>query len=414
MASDLPHDAARRVAVVCSVLCGCLSLMAATRAEGQHRPGPTGAAREGTGTLVALPPVVQPGRSPAAPPDSTQLVATFEPARPGRPVLLERDTRRGWRTVDRGRQDRWGSTAFDVDPGTYRARLAATPRRPAVRTGRVRTGAWSTTFEDTFDGTTLDPTVWNDQVRMHESVWTPRTCTRSDPAARRVDGGVLHLGIALDPQLAGTPCSYVHPTGSGTHDYLVYSQVATELTHVFGFGVFAARIRPQRARGMHSAFWMLPQGRKFVRGDPTGGTEIDVMEYFGELPSGDDSIGSFIHYYGTDSTSVSRGQVFRSARRVLDRDEEWWDRFHVFSVEWTPEQYVFRVDGREYYRETGAVSRAQQYLVLSMQALDYELADLTPGEYADTAKVDWVRAYDATSATSRPRTPRRPVPGSLR
>ena len=72
----------------------------------------------------------------------------------------------------------------------------------------------------------------------------------------------------------------------------------------------------------------------------------------------------------------------------------------MFSVEWTPTEYVFRVDGREYYRETEAVSQAQQYLVLSNLTSDYELAGLTADELTDTAQVDWVRVFDATSQAS--------------
>ena len=399
MPSPVTPAAIRRGALVCSVLC-VLAVSAPAGGTDPDRRVPT-ATRAGTGTLVALPPVVQPGPSPAAPPGTDQLVATFRPARPGRTVLLERDTRRGWRTVDSAPQDRSGSADFDVRPGVYRARVAATPRASSVTTGRVQTLSWRTSFEDTFTGDALDAAVWNDQVRQHESVWAPRTCGRSDSAARRVAGGVLHLGIAPDPALAGRTCSYTHPSGSGTHDYLIYSQVATEHTRFFRHGIFAARIKLQRARGMHSAFWMLPRDRKFKDGDPSGGTEVDVMEYFGERGSGRESIGSFIHYYDPGWVLVKRGDVFPEARRVLDADEEWWDEFHVFSVEWTPEEYVFRVDGREYYRETEAVSLAEHYLVLSMQAVDYELEDLTRDEYDDTARVDWVRVYDAPPSPRR-------------
>ncbi|WP_457205093.1 glycoside hydrolase family 16 protein [Nocardioides sp. P5_C9_2] len=403
----------RRTAIACAALCtavcGCLALSRPDQAGAQHGPGaPDGphraaTARTGTGTLVVLPPVAQSGGSPATPPDSSQVVATFRPVRPGRTVLLERGSRHGWRIVDRAREDRAGSASFDVAAGLYRARVEGTDRATAATTGRVHTRAWRTTFEDTFDGTALDLSVWNDQVRAHESVFAPRTCGRSDPAPRSVGSGVLHLGLAPDPELVGIPCVYSHPTGSGTHDFFVYSQVATEHTHFFRYGIFAARMRVQRARGMHSAFWMLPRDRAFVLGDPSAGTEVDVVEYFGERDPGRSDIASFIHWYDPGWVPDGRGDVFPRARRVLEHDEEWWEEFHVFSVEWTPEEYVFRVDGREYYREDEAVSRAEHYLVLSMQALDYELDDLSPDEYGDTADVDWVRVYDATSATSRPR-----------
>lgn len=350
------------------------------------------------GTLTSLPPIVQPGTSPAAPSDRGSLVATFIPADPGRTVTLERLGRRGWQAVDTSTEDAWGSAAFSPGAGTYRARTT-TGGRTWV-TGRVTPRGWDTTFEDTFSGTALDLSVWNDQKREHESVYAPRTCARVDPAARRVGDGVLHLGVALDPALAGTPCSYTHPRSSGTSPYLLNSQVSTEYTRLFRHGIVAARIKPQRAKGMHSGLWLLPAGTTYTDGVPAAGTEIDVMEFFGETGRGNETIGSHVHYYEADWQKVSLGDTFKDTRQVLGKGRNWWDEFHVFSVEWTPTEYVFRIDGREYYRETGAVSQAAQYLVLSNLTSDYELGELTADEVSDTAQVDWIRVFDASTQES--------------
>lgn len=351
-------------------------------------------------TLASLPPIVQPGTSPASPHDTGSLVATFSPASPGQTVLLERRTPTGWKVVDRAREDAWGSAAFDPRAGTYRA--STTSRGRTWATGTVTTKRWAPAFEDTFSGTDLDLTVWNDQKREHESVYAPRTCARVDPAARRVDDGVLHLGVALDPARAGLPCAYTHPRSSGTSPYLLNSQVATEHTRSFRHGIVAARIKPQQAKGMHSGFWLLPQGTKYVDGVPAGGTEIDVMEFFGDNGRGTETVGSHIHYYEAGWSKVSLGDMFPTLRRSLGAKRSWWEEFHVFSVEWTPSEYVFRIDGREYYREARAVSQAPQYLVLSNLTSDYELGELTADELGDTAQVDWVRVFDATSRqTSR-------------
>jgi len=142
---------------------------------------------------------------------------------------------------------------------------------------------------------------------------------------------------------------------------------------------------------------MLPVGTTYVDGTPAAGTEIDVMEFFGETGRDDETVASHVHYYEAGWDKVSLGDAFPVARRGLGRGRSWWDEFHVFSVEWTPTEYVFRIDGREYYRETGAVSQAAQYLVLSNLTSDYELDELTSGELADTAQVDWVRVFDARS-----------------
>ncbi|PKH37578.1 Glycosyl hydrolases family 16 [Nocardioides alpinus] len=385
------------LALIVTILLLSLSVTRADAAE--QRPSPVARKAEVRGTLASLPPIVQPGTSPAAPSDAGTLVATFTPASPGQKVTLERQTRRGWKAVSTATEDAWGSASFAPSVGTYRARTT-TDGRTWV-TGSVTTTRWQAAFEDEFSGTTLDTSVWNDQKREHESVYAPRTCARVDPSARRVADGVLHLGVALDPALAGAPCDYTSTraagTTTGTSPYLLNSQISTEYTRFFRHGIVAARIKPQRAKGMHSGFWMLPAGTTYVDGTPSAGTEIDVMEFFGENGRGNETISSSVHYYEADWEKVSLGDMYPTARRALGRGRSWWNEFHVFSVEWTPTTYVFRVDGREYYRETRAVSQADQYLVLSNLTSDYELGELTSDEMGDTAQVDWVRVFDGTS-----------------
>ncbi len=384
------------LALVVTVLLLSLGLGPADAAE--RKPHAQSRKVEVRGTLAALPPIVQPGTSPAAPSNIGTLVATFTPASPGQRVTLERRTRRGWKAVSRAKEDAWGSAAFAPRAGTYRARTTSGGRTWV--TGKVKAARWLPEFEDTFSGAALNTSVWNDQKREHESVYAPRTCARVDPSARRVSDGVLHLGVALDPARVGTACNYTSRRSSGTSPYLLNSQVATEHTRFFKHGIVAARIKPQRAKGMHSALWMLPSGTKYADGAPALGAEIDVMEFFGENGRGNETIGSHIHYYEENWQKVSLGDNFPVARKSLGKGRSWWNEFHVFSVEWTPREYIFRVDGREYYRETAAVSQADQYLVLSNLTSDYELGHLTADELSDTAQVDWVRVFDASTQQS--------------
>ncbi len=347
-------------------------------------------------TLVVLPPIVQPGRRPADPERGAALVATFSPARPGHEVVFERAVRGGgWRVVGRDTQDAWGSAAHVARSGRHRASTVVggvTWSSPAVRARR-----WRPAFEDTFSGGRLDRAVWNDQERKHQATYAPRTCTLVDPSARSVDGGVLHLGVGLDAARSGQVCHYDWKASAGQSPYLLTSQVATEHTHHFQHGIVAARIKPQRADGMHSALWLLPRDTRFAAGDPSQGAEIDVMEFWGDKGRGAETIGSYITWHGPGWSTERIGGKFPDARRALGAGHGWWQEFHVFSVEWTPEEYVFRVDGREYYRETQAVSQVPQYLVLSMLASDYELDDLDASDLGDTAQVDWVQVYDWTS-----------------
>lgn len=346
-------------------------------------------------TVDVLPPVAQPGREPADPVRGAALVAHVDPASPGTDVVVERAVRGGgWREVGRAVQDGGGVATLGVRPGRYRVSTEADGRTWSSRPVRAR--RWRPDFEDTFSGSRLDTAVWNDQEREHETTLAPRSCALVDPGARSVGGGVLHLGVALDPDRAGSPCDYDWNGSVGRSPYLLTTQVATENTYHVQYGTIAARIKPQRADGMHSAFWMLPRDSRFVTDDPAQGAEIDVMEFWGDTGRRAETIGSFVTWHGPGWSSLSHGGKFPAARRSLGPDREWWQEFHVFSVEWTPEEYVFRVDGREHYRESRAVTHVPGYLVLSMLAADYELADLDTADLDDTAEVDWVQVWKST------------------
>ena len=347
-------------------------------------------------TVDVLPPVAQPGREPADPVRGAALVAHVAPASAGSEVVFERAVRGGgWRVVGRDVQDADGTATLAVRRGVYRVSTEAGGVTWTSR--RVQARRWVPDFEDTFPGSRLDRTVWNDQDREQEADLAPRTCALVDAGARSVGGGVLHLGVAPDPARAGQPCDWDWKGLSGRSSFLLTTQVATEHTYLTQYGIAAARIKPQRADGMHSAFWMLPQDSRFYNDDPARGAEIDVMEFWGDTGRGAETIGSFVTWHGPGWSSLSLGGKFPSARRALGPDREWWQEFHVFSVEWTPEEYVFRVDGREHYRESRAVSHVPGYLILSMLAADYELDDLGAGDLDDTAEVDWVQVYEGAS-----------------
>ena len=122
----------------------------------------------------------------------------------------------------------------------------------------------------------------------------PRTCARVDPGARSVGGGVLHLGVAPDPARAGQPCDYdwkgtARPQPLPPHDPGRHRAHATS-SSTASSPPGSSRSAPTDALGVLDA----PQGTPFVDGDPAAGTEIDVMEFFGDTGRGAETIGSFV------------------------------------------------------------------------------------------------------------------------
>jgi hypothetical protein len=65
----------------------------------------------------------------------------------------------------------------------------------------------------------------------------------------------------------------------------------------------------------------------------------------------------------------------------------------VFTLQWTPRSYEFRVDGRPHWHTTEGVSGVEEYLILSLLTSDYELPRLDRSKLPSRMYVDWVRVW---------------------
>ncbi|MBS1577843.1 MAG: glycoside hydrolase family 16 protein, partial [Bacteroidetes bacterium] len=66
--------------------------------------------------------------------------------------------------------------------------------------------------------------------------------------------------------------------------------------------------------------------------------------------------------------------------------------FHKFALEWTPDKYIFYVDGYKFYEVTQAISHIDEYMILSME---YPSAkeEISKTLFPDVFVVDYVRVY---------------------
>jgi hypothetical protein len=104
------------------------------------------------------------------------------------------------------------------------------------------------------------------------------------------------------------------------------------------------------------------------------------MTVHAPLPSGDK-----LHY---------GGPVSKPDRFLESRSDAWWSNYHVFSVEWTPTEYVFRIDSHEVWRTSEGVSHDPEFVILSMLSSDFELPTLgTQRGTTQTTSVDWVKVW---------------------
>ena len=229
--------------------------------------------------------------------------------------------------------------------------------------------AWNLVWQDEFSGEKLDGDKWQlpDQ-RRRDAWWTPR--------AVEVDGEG-HLVIKAFKE-----------------DGKYYDGCArTRNRFEKAFGYFTARIRLQKYPGHWTAFWMWDPKMGRIGHKGMDGTEIDIME----KPWMDERVQHTLHWDGYGKHHGSAGHVSKNPGIM--------DGWHTFSLLWTPDEYVFYVDGEEEWRTSaGGVCQVPLYLKLSDEIqFDSWAGDIRDSTVPDEFLTDYVRVYDLVdSETGKP------------
>jgi hypothetical protein len=348
-------------------------------------------------SLSLLPSVRHFGRHPAPSTAARSLVnISLHPAGPARSVRLERRTGAGWLRVATSQLAR-GQAQFRVRAHlgvTYRAVVPAYRSLPRVTSAPVAYAWGEPDFVDEFDGVALGP-AWEHRIQFYNP-WGGRACSKGDPAAVAVGGGLLHLSSMVDPA-ATSLCPATDRNGKhiGHYPYRLNGHVSTQQSADFLYGVAAARMRFPKSLGQHAAFWLQPRGL-LDTGTTPWGAEIDVVEWYG-AGRRSDRMASAVHEPMPGGAKRQIGGRIRDTDRFLaSRSDEWWTRFHVFSVEWTPREYIFRIGAHEVWRTSQGVSHVPEFLILSMLSSDFELPSVGNDAEPRTAEVDWVAFWEAS------------------
>lgn len=353
--------------------------------------------------LVALPQIVGQGKRPASAGSAKAgLTATVRPAKVGRPVALQVKKGSSWKTVKKTKLNKKGRAEFGapISKGgealTYRATATPFKGSKAGKSKSVSTSRWLTpTWTDEFSGSSLDP-VWNHRGVNYEPS-SLRACSKGDPRAVSVGGGTARLSVIKDPSRSSKCVAKKDGRSTGKFAYRLNGHIGTQGAFSFKYGFAAARIKFQKSRGQHGAFWMQPAVEVKGATDPRlTGAEIDVIEYFGDKhPEG--GLTSFIYSKNKKGQDVKTGSWIKDSRSYLANKRDGWSKsYHVFSVEWTPKVYIFRIDGKETYRTKVGVSGQPQFPILSMLASDYEIYKIgSDRKLPQSMNVDWIRVWQA-------------------
>jgi beta-glucanase (GH16 family) len=157
--------------------------------------------------------------------------------------------------------------------------------------------------------------------------------------------------------------------------------IGTEGKFEAAFGYFETRMKLHTQEGHWAAFWLQSPTMGRV-GDPKeNGTEIDIFEILGKQR---DTLLSNLHWNGYGKEHQTAGS------RYVDKSLP--DGFHVVGLEWTPQEYVIFLDGKEIWRTNKGISHVKEYLILSLE-VDTWGGDISKAVLPDSVLFDYVRVY---------------------
>jgi beta-glucanase (GH16 family) len=227
-------------------------------------------------------------------------------------------------------------------------------------------------FQDEFNKSSLDTTIWgfHNLGKRRSAVNVKEACLINENDA---------LEIRNWTEVNGTDT--VHYAGM------------IETKKNFTFGYYEARIKFEIEQGTWGAFWIMYNNyqKLFTEVDnpKETGVEIDIIEF---VPQDNNYGVHNLHWNGYGEFHKTKG-----SGRLMNGQLE---GYHVYSLLWTPEEYIFYIDGKETWKSKDAISHVPEFVILSTEIQDNGWAGNIPtsgyGSFEETKNkmlVDYIRIY---------------------
>lgn len=242
---------------------------------------------------------------------------------------------------------------------------------------------WYMVFEDNFDGEKLnDGITFGKKYKGTHDIWTysphairwetddeekpEQACYWCDEMVSVKDGNlVVTSKFENDHACSGSCPQAGRFTGGietrkiiegstdvkGSSDEMLFSQA---------FGYFEVRAKFPDADGLWSAFWLQSSNMRKPSAEGVDGTEIDVFE--SAFRKNETSrMGHALLWNGY-------GNFGKSSGYITNLEQNLYEGYHTYALKWTPEYYVFYIDGVPTWATTdGGVSHVKEFLRLTVE-----------------------------------------------
>jgi len=262
-------------------------------------------------------------------------------------------------------------------------------------------------FEDDFDGDSIDNRRWNTSL-----LWGDETIinaeqqyfvnTQGNPPVDynpfKIANSILTIEAIPTPaqMQSQLPEVCAQPNAQGM-DQCAFLSGALSSHDKFNmtYGYVEGRMKTSNTAGALSSFYLYH--RYPGEGVNRHGPEIDIVEYLGENPFGDEDAFQTYHF-----TDVNTGEL-RSAPTMNFENPEgelYSDKFHTYGVLWEPQLVIWYIDGVEVKRLSGPQVARQGMNIVTYLVTGSGWAptpDIEGGVFPITYEIDYIRAYQRSA-----------------
>jgi len=259
-------------------------------------------------------------------------------------------------------------------------------------------GSWHCTFDDEFNGTSLDTSKWSPMLTYASAYRTGplfhQVCYVNNPSTINVSGGTLNLSVVQSPEPIGCQGTYASKAQTNIEGGMVISY--NLFSQEYGFFEASAEMPATSVPGLQETLWLYPENETLYGPWPDSG-EIDYGEFYSEYPNNDVPA---IHYPGSgnDPNATDDNCVHAGSSPA--------GQFHTYAALWTPTSITTYYDGQPCMTDvygpyvnnpdTAPEPFNQPFFLALTAALGAANGDqYRPGvtPLPATTKIDWVRTW---------------------
>jgi beta-glucanase (GH16 family) len=192
------------------------------------------------------------------------------------------------------------------------------------------TTGWSLVWSDEFQGSSINLSDWNYEVNGWGGGNSELQYYTNRSNNSFINNGSLIIR-AIKEQYTDT---------DGTRSY-TSARLNTKDKNNWKYGKVDVRARLPSGKGIWPAIWMLPANNTYGTWAASG--EIDIMELKGNQPG---TVYGTLHYGGSWPDNKYSGISYSLSKGIFSDD------YHVFTIEWEPEEIRWFVDGTVYQTQS--------------------------------------------------------------